>query len=625
MARADDRGSSGARKRLDPTTYRRLVALLLVMLPLLLTAFVVVTLLGRPIEQGQQLRLDEFTTAYATGRIQNAVLYDRDARIVGDSNQGRYWVALPANNPIEVAAVLQGLTAAKVPIAVDSQFSKGLIGPFQVLTPALMLVDVFLLVLMFTQRPIAAEAQFKKAEAGRMTGGGGAVTFSEVAGVEEALEELREVRDYLAAPDRFMALGARVPRGILLQGPPGCGKTLLARAVAGEANVPFFWISGASFVELYVGVGAARIRDLFAEARAAAPAIIFIDEIDAVGRSRGPLSGAAASGGERETTLNQLLVEMDGFDGRSGIVVLAATNRPDILDTALLRPGRFDRVVPIDPPDVRGRAAILRIHGKGKPVAGDIDLDRLARRTPGFTGADLANVMNEAALLAVRRGRSVIANPDLDEAVERVMVGPQRTSLVMTVDDKRIAAYHETGHAICAHVLLPRMPAVKVSVLARGRSVGSTMLVAESEDRLATRDQLVDRIAVALGGRVAEEIGIGEASGGAQDDLRIATRIARQMVYDLGMGPRVGLISLSIDAQAVANGELMRPYSEELAAAADREVQAIIEEARGRAVEVIGRRRAVLESLAQLLIREETIDQETIASALRPVIESAPA
>ncbi|MHB8718297.1 MAG: ATP-dependent zinc metalloprotease FtsH [Candidatus Dormibacteria bacterium] len=605
-------------------SYRRLVLAQLLLLPLLLLAYLGLIVATLPVSSGTELRLDHFEQLASQGKLQSATYYNLDQRVLGTSADGPYWVALPSD-AITTSNVLNLLTTNHVPTQVDDQSAKQALQPLEVLVPTLLLVDIFLLIFVSQQRPALEVASHSRAGAGQIAGGSGSVTFGDVAGADESLEELREVRDFLMSPNRFLELGARVPRGILLEGPPGCGKTLLARAVAGEARVPFIWISGAQFVEMYVGVGAARIRDLFRDARAAAPSIVFIDEIDAVGRTRGPLAAGLPGGGERETTLNQLLVEMDGFDPRTAVVILAATNRPDILDPALLRPGRFDRHVPVDAPDARGRAEILRIHCRGKPVASGVDVERIARRTPGFTGADLANLVNEAALLAVRRSRSAITDADFEAAIDRVTVGIERRSRVLSEADKRVLAYHEAGHVVASHFLLPDSPVHKVSIVARARSLGQTMLLPEGDDQLASEKTLRDRLAAALSGRAAEELVLGQATAGAHQDIRSATRLAKQMVLQMGMSPQVGLRSLAVDPAELATGEVFRVYSEELAATADREIRRLLEEAHARAMAVLQEHGEALERVAQRLITEEVLDHEAVIAAIRPAITLTPA
>ncbi|HEX2987842.1 MAG TPA: ATP-dependent zinc metalloprotease FtsH [Chloroflexota bacterium] len=436
------------------------------------------------------------------------------------------------------------------------------------------------------------------------------VTFRQVAGVDEAKQELEEVVEFLKSPQKFTALGATIPKGALLVGPPGTGKTLLAKAVAGEAGVPFFSISGSEFVEMYVGVGASRVRDLFSRARRSAPCIVFIDEIDAVGRHRG--SGMRHGHGgndEREQTLNQILVEMDGFDGRSGVVVLAATNRPDVLDEALLRPGRFDRQVTIDSPDIRGRKAILAIHARGKPISNEVSLDTLARQTPGFSGADLANLLNEAAILAARRGRKSIARADAEEAIDRCIAGPQRKSRVISEKERQITAYHELGHALVATSLPNCDPVHKVTIIGRGRAGGFTQFLPTEDRSLWTRSQFIDTMASILGGHAAEELVFGEVTTGASNDIEKATELAQRMVCNYGMSERFGPISLMKSDSSRSSSE-PRMLSDDLSRDIDREIHQLIDDARNRAKELLASRRETLESLTALLLERETLSGE---------------
>ena len=446
------------------------------------------------------------------------------------------------------------------------------------------------------------------------------VTFADVAGEDEAVEELEEIREFLASPDKFHKVGARIPRGVLLYGPPGTGKTLLAKAVAGEANAPFFSISGSEFMELYVGVGASRVRELFERAKKNAPAIIFVDEIDAVGRHRG--SGIGGGNDEREQTLNQLLVEMDGFDERANIILIAATNRPDILDPALLRPGRFDRQIAVEAPDLKGREAILKVHAQGKPLTAQVDLRQIAKRTPGFTGADLANVLNEAALLTARSNMQFIDDRAIDEAIDRVIAGPQKRTRVMNDHDKAVTAYHEGGHALAAAALNYTDPVTKVTILPRGRALGYTMVM-PTEDRFnKTRNQLLDDLVYSMGGRVAEEIVFRDPSTGPANDIQQATKTARAMVTDYGMSDRIGMVKLGdADTEAFGHGsgEGPRAFSDETAAIIDEEVRRLLDNAMREAWEILTNNRAILDTLAARLLEEETLDEAQLAQIFKDV------
>ena len=450
-------------------------------------------------------------------------------------------------------------------------------------------------------------------------------TFADVAGADEAVAELKEIKDFLASPEKYKSIGAKIPKGVLLYGPPGTGKTLLARAVAGEAKVPFYSISGSEFVEMFVGVGASRVRDLFAQAKQNAPAIVFVDEIDAVGRQRG--AGLGGGNDEREQTLNQLLVEMDGFEANSQVILIAATNRPDVLDPALLRPGRFDRQITVDRPDLKGRAAILAVHSKNKPIAKDVDLPSYAKRTPGFTGADLANVLNEAALLAARQERKAIRNSDIDEAIDRVMAGPQKVSRLMTEEERRITAYHEGGHALVAHALPHTDPVHKVTIMPRGRALGYTMVLPDEDRYAVTRNQMLDQLAYTMGGRAAEELIFHDPTTGASNDIEKATNLARAMVTQYGMTQRLGAIKLGIsDSQPFLGRDYghQRDYSESIAAVVDSEIREMIENAHQEAFDVLVANREILDNLVDELLEKETLNKEEIATIFKKVKKVKP-
>lgn len=462
--------------------------------------------------------------------------------------------------------------------------------------------------------------QFGKSRAKLVSKETPSVTFEDVAGADEAIEELHEIKEFLKDSEKFQKVGARIPKGVLLYGPPGTGKTLLARAVAGEANVPFYSISGSDFVEMFVGVGASRVRDLFTQAKENAPAIIFVDEIDAVGRHRG--AGMGGGHDEREQTLNQLLVEMDGFDPQTNVILIAATNRPDILDPALLRPGRFDRQIQVDAPDMKGRQKILEVHAKGKPMAKGVDLDVLARKTPGFTGADLANVLNEAALLTAREGATKISNALLDEAVDRVMAGPQRRTRVMSDKEKLVTAYHEGGHALTAAAMRNTDPVTKVTILPRGRALGYTMVLPLNDKYSVSRNELLDQLAYAMGGRVAEEIVFHDPTTGASNDIEKATAIARRMVTEYGMSTDIGAVKLGQASGEVFLGRDMghqRDYSDALAQAVDTEVRKLIDHAHTEAWKVLMDNRAILDQLASELLEKETLDHNQLAAIFAKV------
>jgi cell division protease FtsH len=493
------------------------------------------------------------------------------------------------------------------------------------LLPIIVVVLIFLFIMNQMQGGGSRVMNFGKSRAKLITKDTPKTTFADVAGADEAIEELEEIKDFLQNPAKFQAIGAKIPKGVLLFGPPGTGKTLLARAVAGEAGVPFYSISGSDFVEMFVGVGASRVRDLFEQAKANAPSIIFIDEIDAVGRHRG--AGLGGGHDEREQTLNQLLVEMDGFDVKGGVILIAATNRPDILDPALLRPGRFDRQVVIDRPDLEGRKGILRVHGRGKPFTPDVDLDVIARRTPGFTGADLANVINEAALLTARADRKLIDMSTLEESIDRVMAGPERKTRVMSESEKKIIAYHEGGHALVAHALPNSDPVHKVTILPRGRALGYTMTLPMEDKFLTTRSEMTDQLAMLLGGRTAEEMVFHEPTTGAANDIEKATQIARNMVTEYGMSERLGARKFGTGAGEVFLGRDMgheRDYSEDIASAIDDEVRRLIESAHDVAWEILVQYRDVLDELVLQLMEKETLSKDMVLAIFAPV-EKRPA
>ncbi|AWB87282.1 ATP-dependent zinc metalloprotease FtsH [Mycetocola zhujimingii] len=490
----------------------------------------------------------------------------------------------------------------------------------------LLLIGVFFWIMLSSMQGGGSKVmQFGKSKAKLVSKESPKVTFEDVAGSDEAIEELEEIKDFLKEPARFQAVGARIPKGVLLYGPPGTGKTLLARAVAGEAGVPFYSISGSDFVEMFVGVGASRVRDLFQQAKENAPAIIFVDEIDAVGRHRG--AGMGGGHDEREQTLNQLLVEMDGFDPKANVIMIAATNRPDILDPALLRPGRFDRQIGVDAPDLKGRMKILEVHAKGKPMSENVDLEVLARKTPGFTGADLANVLNEAALLTARSNAQIIDNRALDEAVDRVMAGPQRRSRVMRDQEKLITAYHEGGHALAAASMRNTDPVTKVTILPRGRALGYTMVLPLEDKYSVTRNELLDQLTYAMGGRVAEEMVFHDPTTGASNDIEKATGIARKMVTEYGMSANVGAIKLGQSSGEVFLGRDMghqRDYSEQIAEEVDSEVRALIEQAHDEAWQVLNDNRDILDRLAAELLEKETLDHNQLAEIFKDIKKLPP-
>ncbi|MBN9239618.1 MAG: cell division protein FtsH [Micrococcales bacterium 70-64] len=520
------------------------------------------------------------------------------------------------------AEVVTAINAANLKNGFDDEvpqtnFFTQLLG---ILLPFVLIAAIFYFLLSRMQGGGNRVMQFGKSKAKLVGKEAPKVTFADVAGSDEAIEELEEIKDFLKEPAKFLAVGARIPKGVLLYGPPGTGKTLLARATAGEAGVPFYTISGSDFVEMFVGVGASRVRDLFDQAKQNSPAIIFIDEIDAVGRHRG--AGIGGGNDEREQTLNQLLVEMDGFDVKTNVILIAATNRPDVLDPALLRPGRFDRQIGVDSPDLQGRKQILEVHAKGKPMADGVDLEVLARKTPGFTGADLANVLNEAALLTARSNAQLIDNRALDEAVDRVMAGPQRRTRLMNDKEKLITAYHEGGHALAAASMRNTDPVTKVTILPRGRALGYTMVLPLEDKYSVTRNELLDQLTYAMGGRVAEEIVFHDPTTGASNDIEKATSIARRMVTEYGMSAKIGSVKLGAAAGEPFMGRDLgatRDYSDTLAETIDEEVRLLIDQAHDEAWKMLNENRATLDRLATELLQKETLDHTQLAEIFKDV------
>jgi cell division protease FtsH len=554
------------------------------------------------------LRLDEYLTEVEAGHVASATIHDADRSVTGELADGtRYKVTVPQAYLGELTTTLER-TQPPVRLEARAKGSRLAISLLSTVLP-LALLAVLVLVMLHRFQGGAAGPGFSRGKARKALRTGTTVTFADVAGADEAVDELTELAEFLRDPGRFEAMGARIPKGVLLCGPPGTGKTLLARAVAGEARATFYAISGSDFVEMFVGVGASRVRELFKQAADNAPAIIFIDEIDAVGRKRG--SGHGGGHDEREQTLNQLLVEMDGFDNRRGVIVLAATNRPDVLDTALLRPGRFDRHVHVELPDLVGRAAILDVHGRGKPLDNELSLRDLARRTPGFSGADLSNLLNEAAILAVRRDRPSIGRAEVEEAVDRVVAGPARRARVISDEEKWVIAYHEAGHALTGHLLPTGDPVQRVSILARGRALGWTLAVPRDERRLHNRRQLHERMVMLLGGRVAEELIFADVTSGASDDIERATEIARLMVSEYGMSETIGPRRL---AAASSGGGGTGGYSEAKARIVDSEIDVLVAEARVEARRLLVEHRDTLDRLAEALVEQETLDETDLAT-----------
>ena len=560
-----------------------------------------------------EIEYSNFLQQVDEGQVSRVVIIQNNIR--GTLQDGTEFTTVTPDAPNNDPGLYQRLTNKNVEIAAENPPEPPWWSTmFSTIVPIVLLIGVWYFIMQQTQGGGGRVMSFGKSRA-RMSGADKIkVNFKDVAGADEAKQELEEVVEFLKHPKKYNDLGARIPKGVLLFGPPGTGKTLLARAVAGEAGVPFFSISGSDFVEMFVGVGASRVRDLFNQAKKNAPCIVFIDEIDAVGRQRG--AGVGGGHDEREQTLNQLLVEMDGFAANEGIIIMAATNRPDILDPALMRPGRFDRQIVVDKPDVRGRLAILKVHCKGKPVDKDVDLDILARRTPGFTGADLSNLVNEAALLSARRDKKTIGMQEMEEAIERVMAGPERKSHVMSDEEKKLTAYHEGGHTLVGLLLKHADPVHKVTIIPRGRAGGYTLMLPKEDRSYATRTELMDRLKVAMGGRVAEEIVLKEISTGASADIQSASRIARSMVMQYGMSELLGPISYgeSPNHQVFLGRDFnhQRNYSEEVACDIDKEVRRYMDEAYEACRKIINDNRDKLELIAQALLEYETLNAKQL-------------
>lgn len=592
-----------------------LYALLVIVVVFLATA-----LLDRQPQSTASWRYSQFIDRVESGQVEKVnISADRSRALVTTSDGQRVAVNLPADPELLNILQTNSVDISVSPQAEDNVWARVL---STLLIPFLLLVVLFFVLRRAQSGPGSQAMNFGKSRARVQMEPQTQVTFGDVAGIEQAKLELAEVVDFLKNADRFTAVGAKIPKGVLLVGPPGTGKTLLARAVAGEAGVPFFSISGSEFVEMFVGVGASRVRDLFEQAKANAPCIVFIDEIDAVGRQRG--AGLGGGNDEREQTLNQLLTEMDGFEGNTGIIIIAATNRPDVLDAALLRPGRFDRQVVVDRPDYAGRLEILNVHARGKTLSKDVDLEKIARRTPGFTGADLANLLNEAAILAARRNLTEISMDEVNDAIDRVLAGPEKKDRVMSEKRKSLVAYHEAGHALVGALMPDYDPVQKISIIPRGRAGGLTWFT-PSEDRmdsgLYSRSYLQNQMAVALGGRIAEELVFGEeeVTTGASNDLQQVARVARQMVTRFGMSDRLGPVALGRAQGGMFLGrDIMaeRDFSEETAAAIDDEVRNLVDQAYRRAKSVLTENRAVLDTLAEMLVERETVDAEELQELL---------
>lgn len=557
----------------------------------------------------KEFTLNRFESEAKSGSVENVLIKDKDQVITGTLKDGTKFKVSYTQNYDVSKIILDNSINAKV----DPQNQSGWWSLISSLLPFILMVGFLLFFLQQMQGGGNKVMSFGKSRAKMFTKDQPKITFQDVAGVDEAVEELREVKEFLESPTKFQALGAKIPKGVLLFGPPGTGKTLLARAVAGEAGVPFFSISGSDFVEMFVGVGASRVRDLFEQAKANEPCIVFIDEIDAVGRHRG--AGLGGGHDEREQTLNQLLVEMDGFDVHDSVIIIAATNRPDILDPALLRTGRFDRHITVDRPDLNGREAILKVHARGKPLESGVDLATIAKQTPGFTGADIANLLNESALLAARHGKKKIGDEEIQQAVERVIAGPEKKTRIISEKEKKIIAFHESGHAIVAHLLANTEMVHKISIISRGRALGYTITLPTEDKYLVSKAEFMQNLAQLLGGRVAEEMMFSDVTTGSQNDLERATKIARQMVCEYGMSDKLGPIALGQKEEQVFLGRdfASHPdYSDQIAYEIDQEIKKIVELSYSMAKHVLEDKRDRLELLANQLIEKETLARNEI-------------
>ena len=610
--------------KLDGTTTRRasIISLLII---IALIVYLIVNMggsFGAP--QTKSLTTSEFVAAVQDGRVDTATYATKNGTLSGtywenkgdvgnDSKLEHYSSTYVGTDNLD--DLMQDHTEVKFDVntSTDDWLETILIS----VVPTILIVAVIIYFMNQMQGQNNQAMSFGRTKAKTTEETRPKVKFKDVAGIDEAVEELKEIRDFLKDPDRYHRMGARIPRGVLLVGPPGTGKTLLAKAVAGEAGVPFFSISGSDFVEMFVGVGASRVRDLFKQAKEASPSIIFIDEIDAVGRQRG--AGLGGGHDEREQTLNQLLVEMDGFEENEAVILIAATNRPDILDPALLRPGRFDRQVTVDRPDVRGREQILKVHAKGKPIDESIDFAKLAKLTPGFTGADLANLMNEAALLSARRNKDTISQAEIEEAMERTIAGPERKTRVMTEGERKTIAFHESGHALVGHVLENSDPVHKISIISRGQALGYTLQLPTEDHYLETKNGMLDQIAVLLAGRTAEELCCGDITTGASNDLERATKMAREMVTRYGMSEELGTQVFGEAQHQVFLGRDYanhQDYSAETAKRIDDEVERIMREAHMRARNVLSERKDQLKLMEQVLLERETVEGEAVEALL---------
>ena len=605
----------------------RRLRVLLLLLAIATTFLVVVTFGDEPAPAPPpEMEFGVFAAAVETGSVAAVDFTQGSASITGELRSGETFrsVIPPGYSDELVTSLLEARPEIDI-VTVQPEAGTNWFGIFGTLAPLLLMIVLVWAILSRMNGGKAARKKFT-AKTRKKSSEIQEVTFADVAGAHEAVVELSEIKEFLSDPQRFQNMGAQIPKGVLLYGPPGTGKTLLARAVAGEAGVPFFTLSGSDFVEMYAGVGASRVRDLFDEARKEAPAIIFVDEIDAVGRHRG--GGGGAGNEEREQTLNQLLVEMDGFDVDTGVIFIAATNRPDVLDPALLRPGRFDRQVGVERPDLAGRREIIAVHAKGKPLGPDADPETIARRTPGFTGADLANLLNESALLAARRHKTTIGQAEVDDALDRVIAGPEKGSTTLSDKEKYVIAYHEAGHALVGHVLPNTDPIHKVSIIARGKALGWTLALPDKDKVLKSRSELTDEMAMLLGGRIAEELIFGDPTTGAANDIERVTVIARSMVTDYGMSPNLGLQKFGLGVGESYASSTKQNYSDVIASKIDDEVRALVDEAANEARELLTLHRPVLDRLAEALIDQETLNKaelgeifetlETVTSSQSP-------
>ena len=601
----------------------RTVRTVLIYLVVITIAVVAVNAFVSSATAPQKISLDELEGHIRAGNVEKITIKQKSNVVEGKLEAGVLGsdgANFKTSYPDGYEEVLTtSLIDSGVEITVDPE-NPGILDWVFTILPYIFIFGVFIFILMRMQGGGNRVMSFGKSKAKQVTRDQPKVTFQDVAGVDEAVEELEEIKEFLSHPQKFRAMGAKIPKGVLLFGPPGTGKTLLAKAVAGEAGVPFFSISGSDFVEMFVGVGASRVRDLFEQAKAQAPAIVFIDEIDAVGRHRG--AGLGGGHDEREQTLNQLLVEMDGFETKTGVILIAATNRPDILDPALLRPGRFDRQVVVARPDIKGRHEILQVHARGKPLAADVDLEVMARQTPGFTGADLANTINEAALLAARVGNDEISMHEMEEAVDRVLAGPERRSHILSEDEKELTAYHEGGHALVGFALPAADPVHKVTIIPRGRAGGYTKSLPVADKDYQRKSELVDRLAVTLGGRVAEEVVFGDPSTGAYNDIEKATELARAMVMEYGMSDRLGPMRYGQAQGEVFLGRdytRQQDYSDEVASLIDEEVRKLITRAHEEARAILSTHREALDRLAGALLEKETLGAGDVEEVLYDV------